>query len=172
MNKQRKQNPQPIPRSCVPSLEANWEMDIQPKPLFDRRVSTSSRYSVDGSTLGSYPQERIDRSLMPKTAIYQLVTKIYITNWQDGFIWINPCIQQNYAGKGLYPQIQEHKVTYVPILFHSIERIIHIEAEPFNTKADLLLGMRFLTETTYSIIDKVLTIKINGAILQAIRIHD
>lgn len=135
-------------------------------------MNISTRYSVDGSTLRSHSQDRIDRSLIPKTAIYQLVTKIYITNWQDELIWINPCIQQNYVGKDLFPQIQEHKVTYVPIIFHSIERIIHIEAEPFDTKADLLLGMQFLTETTYNITDKVLTIKLNGAILQAIRIHD
>lgn len=43
-----------------------------------------------------------------------------------------------------------------------------IESEPFDTKVDLLLGMRFLTETTYTLTDKVLTIKLIGVILQAI----
>ena len=54
----------------------------------------------------------------------------------------------------------------------SIERIIQIETKPFNTKADLLLGMRFLTEITYSLSEHVLTIKLNGSLIQAIRTND
>ena len=74
------------------------------------------------------------------------MTKIYITKWCDGLVWINPALQQNYVGRDLHSQIQGHKVTYVPILLGSIEKIIHIESDPFNTKADLLLEMRFLSE--------------------------
>jgi len=84
-------------------------------------------------------------------------------------VWINPAIQQNYVGRDLYPQTQEHKITYVPIHFGSTERIIHIEPEPFTTKADLLLGMKFLAETTYSLTKQVLTIKLNGTLIQAIK---
>ena len=83
-----------------------------------------------------------------------------------------PVLTTNFVGRDLYLQIHEHKITYVLILFNSIERIIHIEPEPFDTKADLLLGMRFLTETTYTLIDKVMTIQLNGTIIQAIRIYD
>ena len=90
----------------------------------------------------------------------------------NGLIRINPSLQQNYAGKDLYPQLQEQKFSYVPILLGSAEKIIYIESEPFNTKADLLLGMRFLINTTYSLIEQVLTTKINGSLIQAIRIND
>jgi len=100
------------------------------------------------------------------------VTKIYITKWSDGLVWINPAIKQNYVGHDLHPKTQEHKITYVPILFGSTKRIIHIEPEPFTTKADLLLGRRFLVETTYSLTEQVLTVKLNGTLIQAIRTND
>jgi len=76
------------------------------------------------------------------------------------------------VGQDLYPRIQDHKITYVRILFGSSERIIHIEANPFNTKADIVLGLRFLTKTTYSLTEQVLTIKLNGSLIQAIRTND
>ena len=100
------------------------------------------------------------------------MTKIYITKWRDGLIWINPALQQNYVGQDLYPRIQEHKITYVRNLFGSSVRIIHIEANPFNTKADIVLGLRFLTETTYSLTEQALTIKLNGSLIQAICTND
>jgi len=59
------------------------------------------------------------------------------------------------VGQDLYPQIQEHKITYVFILFGSSKRIINIEANPFNTTADIVLGLRFLTKTTYSLTEQV-----------------
>ena len=40
------------------------------------------------------------------------------------------------------------------------------------TQVDFLLGMRFLNDTTYSITEQVLTFKLNGSLIQAIRIHD
>ena len=58
------------------------------------------------------------------------------------------------------------------IFFKALEKIIHIEAQPFATKADLLLDMRFLAETTYSITEHSLTIKLNGLLIQASRTHD
>jgi len=58
------------------------------------------------------------------------------------------------------------------MLFGSTEWTIHIEPEPFTTKADLLLGMTFLAETTYSLTEQVLTIKLNGTLIQAIRAND
>jgi len=86
----------------------------------------------------------------PKLSQYSLVTKIYITKWCDGLVWINPAIQQNCFDHDLYPQTKN----IIPIIFGSIERIVHIEPEPFTMKADLLLGMRFLAETTYSLSNK------------------
>ena len=163
---------EPLARSCMISTSNRWTMDIQSKPLFNPNSGTTARYSVDGTTLRSYSQDRITRSLLPPSTNYQLVTKIYIATWQDGLIWINPAAQHNYAGTDLFPKITEHKLTYVPILLNSIERIIHLENQPFPTKADLLLGIKFLAETTYTITDKYLTIKINGVILQATQIHD
>jgi len=160
---------QQVARSIIPQPTAEWQINIEKKPLFDKRLSSTRRYSIDGNTLRSQPIERLPR---PKLATFQLVTKIFITQWRDGLIWINPSIQQNYAGPDLHSKIQEHKLTYVPVLFESVERIIHIEAQPFATKADLLLGMRFLAETTYSITENSLTIKLNGTIIQASRTHD
>ena len=72
----------------------------------------------------------------------------------------------------MYPQIEEHKISYVLLLFGSIERITHIEDEPLTTKADLLLGMRFLAKTAYSLTEQMLTIKFNGTLIQAIRTND
>ena len=92
---------------------------------------------------------------------------MYITKWCDSLIWINPA-QHNYVGCDLYSQIQEYKISYVPILPRSTKKIIHIESDPFNTKADLLLGLRFLADTTYSLTEQLLTIKLNGSLIQAI----
>ena len=39
-------------------------------------------------------------------------------------------------------------------------------------KADLLLGMRFLAETTYSLTELLLTIELNGTLIQAFRTSD
>jgi len=162
---------QNISHNFIPRIQPNWDMDIQPKPLLDRWLSFHRRYSVDRSILQLHLTNTSSESL-PKTAVYQLVSKVYITKWCDGLIWINPALQQNYVGCDLYPQILEHKITYVPILLRSTEKIIHIESDPFNTKADLLLGIRFLTNTTYSLTEQVLTIKINGSLIQAIRTND
>ena len=38
-----------------------------------------------------------------KLEVYQLVTKMYITKWNDGLIRINPALQQNYVSRELYP---------------------------------------------------------------------
>ena len=109
---------QQISHSCVPRLTPKWEIDIQKKPLIDRRLSFERRYLVDGTTLQSH---LIERSPFPKLAQYQIVTKIYITKWRDGLVWINLAIQQNYVGHDLHPQTQEHKITYIPMLFGSTE---------------------------------------------------
>ena len=37
---------------------------------------------------------------------------------------------------------------------------------------ELLSGMRFLAETTYSLTELVLTIKLHGTLIQAIRTND
>jgi len=126
------------------------------------------RYSIDGSTL---------RFLPPPTAhspnnTYQFVTKLFITSWSDSVIWINPSLQYNYIGPDLFPQIQEHKAQYVSILLGSTEQIVYIEASPLPSKADLILGLRFLNNVTYTQTDRVLTIKHNGTIIQAARTHD
>ena len=78
---------QQVSHSFLPRLEPDWEIDIQKKPLIDRRLSFPRRYSVDGTILRSHPMER---SPFPKLAIYQLVSKIYITKWTDGLVWIKP----------------------------------------------------------------------------------
>ena len=109
---------QQISHSCVPRLTPEWEIDIQKKPLIDRRLSFERRYLVEGTTLRS---RSIERSPFPKLAQYQIVTKIYITKWRDGLVWINLAIQQNYVGHDLHPQTQGHKITYIPMLFGSTE---------------------------------------------------
>jgi len=72
----------------------------------------------------------------------------------------------------MFSQIQEHKIQYVSILLDFAEQIVHIESSPFPTKADIVLGLRFLSDLTYTTIDQVLSIKVNGRIIQAIRTHD
>ena len=130
-----------------------------------------ARYSVDGTTLQAYP--RAQSSTLPTyQANFQLVTKIYITSWRDGLIFINPSVQQNFAGPKLFSEMEAHKLTYVPTLFNSNERIIHIEPRSYPTKADLVLGLKFLAETTFTTNDKVLTIKLDDVIIQAVRIHE
>ena len=54
----------------------------------------------------------------------------------------------------------------------STEHIVYIEASPLPSKADLILGLRFLNNVTYTQTDRVLTIKQNGTIIQATRTHD
>jgi len=95
---------QNISHNFIPRIQPNWEMDIQPKPLLDRQLSFHRRYSVDGSILRFHSTNTSIESI-PKTAVYQLVSKIYITEWCEGLIWINPTLQQNYVGRDLYPQI-------------------------------------------------------------------
>ena len=60
----------------------------------------------------------------------------------------------------------------MPTLFNSVERIIHIEPRPYPTKAALVLGLKFLAETTFTTTDKVLTITLDDVIIQAILIHE
>ena len=86
--------------------------------------------------------------------------------------WRNPSLQHNYVGPDLFSQIQEHKAHYVSILLDSTEQIVYIESSPLPTKADLVLGLKFLTNLTFTTTDQVLSIKINGRIIQAIRTHD
>jgi len=127
------------------------------------------RYSIDGSTLRFLPPKAAP-SL--NTTNYQFVTKLFITSWSDRLIWINPSLQHNYIGPDLFSQIQEHKAQYVSILLGSAEQIVHIESSPLPSKADLILGLRFLTSVTYTETDLVLTTKHNGNIIQAVRTHD
>jgi len=127
------------------------------------------RYSIDGSTL-RFLQPNTTHS--PKTNNYQFVTKLFITSWSDRLIWINPSLQHNYIGPNLFAQIQEHKAQHVSILLGSAEQIVHIESSPLPSKADLILGLRFLTTVTYTETNNVLTIKHNGNIIQAVRTYD
>ena len=76
--------------SFLPQLEPDWEIDIQKNPLIDTQLSFPRLYSVDGIILRSHP---VAISPFPKLAIYQLVSKIYVTKWCDGLIWINPALQ-------------------------------------------------------------------------------
>jgi len=87
-------------------------------------------------------------------------------------IWINPSLQYNYIGPDLFSQIQEHKAQYVSILLGSTEQRVCIESSPLPSKADLILGLRFLNNVTYTETDRFLTIKHNGNIIQAVRTHD
>jgi len=127
------------------------------------------RYSIDGSTLRFLPPRTAHS---PKPNNYQFVTKLFTTSWSDRLIWINPSLQHNYIGPDLFAQIQEHKAQYVSILLGSAEQIVHIESSPLPSKADLILGLRFLTTVTYTETDSVLTIKHNGNIIQAVRTYD
>ena len=134
-------------------------------------MSMAHRYSINGSTLRFVPPSRHAISASTSTN-YQLVTKLFITTWVDGLIWINPSLQHNYVGTDMSSQIQEHKAHYVSILLDSTEQIVYIESSPLPTKADLVLGLKFLNNLTFTTTDRVLSIKINGRIIQAIRTHD
>ena len=80
----------------------------------------------------------------------------------DGLIWINPSLQHNYAGPDLFSQIQEYKIQYVTILLDFAKLTVHIESSPLPTKADIVLGLRFLSDLTYTTTNQVLSIKVNG----------
>jgi len=155
----------------LPRVEPKVEPDIGLKPNLSRTMSMAHRYSIDGSTLRFVPPSRSTTSASTSTN-YQLVTKLFFTTWIDSLIWINPSLQHNYVGLDLFPQIQEHKAQYVSILLDSTEHIVHIESSPLLTKADLVLGLRFLSDLTYTTTDHALSIKINGRVIQAIRTHD
>ena len=103
---------------------------------------------------------------------HQFVSKLFITKWIGSLIWINASPQYNYVGPDLFPQIQEHKAQYVSLLLGSTELIVHIEASPSPTKADLMLGLRFLSDLMCTLTDQVLSIKTNGTIIQTIQTHD
>ena len=129
------------------------------------------RYSIDGSTLRFVPPDRIATTASISTN-YQLVTKLFITTWVNGLIWINPSLQHNYVGPDLFSQIQEHKTQYVSILVDFTEQIVRIESSPLPTKVGIVLGLRFLSTLTYTTTDQVLSIKVNGRIIQPIRTYD
>jgi len=129
------------------------------------------RYSIDVSTLRFVPPSRSTTSASTSTN-HQLVTKLFIAIWIDSLIGNNPSLQHNYVGPDLFPQIQEHKAQYVSILLDSTEHIFHIESGPLPTKADLVLGLRLLSDLTYTTTDHALSIKINGGVIQAIQTHD
>jgi len=57
-------------------------------------------------------------------------------------------------------------------LLDSTEQIVYIESSPLPTKADFVLGDKFLNNLTFTATNQVLSIKINGRIIQAIRTHD
>jgi len=112
------------------------------------------------STLRFVPPSRSTTSASTSTN-YQLATKLFITSWIDGLIWINPSLQHNYVGPDLFPHIQEYKAQYVFILLDSTEHIVHVESSSLPTKVDLILGLRFLSDLTYTTTDHALSIKIN-----------
>jgi len=134
-------------------------------------MSMAHRYSIDGSTLKFVPPSRHTISASTCTN-YQLVTKLFIATWVDGLIWTNPSLQHNYVGTNMFSQIHKHKAHYVSILLDSTEQIVYIESNPLPTKADLGLGLKFLHNLTFTTTDQVLSIKISGRIIQAIRTHD
>ena len=81
---------QQVSRPVIPQTTTEWQINIEKKPLFSKNHSLPRRYSIDGNTLRSQPIERLPS---PKLATFQLVTKIFITKWRDGLIWISPAIQ-------------------------------------------------------------------------------
>jgi len=99
----------------LPRVEPKVELDIGIKPILSRTMSMAHRYSIDGSTLRFAPPDRVATTGSTSTN-YQLVTKLFITTWVDGLIWINPSLQHNYVGPDLFSQIQEHKIQHVSIL--------------------------------------------------------
>ena len=134
-------------------------------------MSMAHQYSIDGSTLWFVPPSRPAITASTSTN-YQLVTKLFITSWVDSPIRINPSLKHNYVGPDPFPHIQEHKVRYVSLLLDSTEQIVYIESSSLLTKADLVLGPTFLNTVTYTTTNQVLSIKINGWVIQAIRTHD
>jgi len=158
--------PQTLPRA-----EPKVELDIGIKPILSRTLSMAHRYSIDGSTLQFAPPDRV-ATMGSISTNYQLVTKLFITTWVNGLIWINLSLRHNYVGPDLFSQIQEHKIQYVSILLDSAEQIVHTESSPLSTKADIVLGLRFLSYLTYTTTDQVLSIKVNGRLIQAMRTHD
>jgi len=152
-------------------VEPKVELDIGLKPILNKTMSMGHRYSIDGSTLRFVPPSRPAITASTSTN-YQLVTKLFITTWVDSLIRINPSLQHNYVGSYLFSQIQEHTAHYASILLDTTEQIVYIESSPLPTKADLVLGLKFLNNLTYTTTDQVLSIKINGRIIQAIRTHD
>ena len=160
-----------ISHQTLPGVEPKVELDIGLKPILSRTTRIAHRYSIDGSTLRFAPPDRVSTTGSISTN-YQLVTKLFITTWIDSLIWINPLLQHNCVGPDLFPQIQEHKAQYVSILLDSTEHIVHIESGPLPKKADLVLGLRFLSDLRYTTTDHALSIKINGRVIQAIRTHD
>ena len=150
---------QHITPQTLPRVEPKVELDIGLKPIFNRTMSMAHRYSIDGSTLRfALPS----RPAITASTNYQLVTKLFITTWEDGLIWINPSLQHNYVGPDLFSQIQEHKAHYVSILLDSTEQIVYIESSPLPT---------IVYNLTFTTTDQVLSIKINGRIIQAIWTH-
>jgi len=162
---------QHITPQTLPRVEPKSELNIGLKPILSRAMSMAHRYSIDGSTLRFIAPSRLAITANTSTN-YQLVTKLFITSWVDGLIWINPSLQHNYIGPELFLQIQTQKAQYVCILLESTEHIVHKESSPLLTKADLVLGLRFLSDLTYTPTDYALSIKINGRIIQANLTHD
>ena len=163
---------QHITSQTLPRVEPKSELDIELKPILSRTMSMAHRYSIDGSTLRFVAPSRPAITASTSTN-YQLITKLFITSWLDGLIWINPSLQHNYyIGPELFSQIQAQKAQYVSILLESTEHIVPIESSPLPTKADLVLGLRFLNNLTYTTTDNALSTKINGRIIQANRTHD
>ena len=151
---------QHISPQTLPRVEPKVELDIGLKPILSRTISMAHRYSIDGLTLRFIAPSR--PAITTNTCTnYQLVTKLFIISWVDGLIWINPSLQHNYIGPELFSEIQVQKAQYVSILLESTEHIVHIESSPLPTKANLVLGLRFLSDLTYTTTDYALSIKIN-----------
>ena len=105
---------QHITAETLPRVEAKVELDIGLKPILNRTMSMTHRYPIDGSTLKFVPPSRHAISASTSTN-YQLVTKLFITTWVDGLIWINPSLQHNYVGTDMFSHIQKHKAHYSPL---------------------------------------------------------
>jgi len=82
---------QHITSQTLPRVEPKSELDIELNPILRRSMSMTHRYSIDGSTLRFVAPSR--PAITASTSInYQLVTKLFITSWGDGLIWINPSL--------------------------------------------------------------------------------
>jgi len=80
---------QNVSHSYLSKINPNWEIDIRQNPLLDNQLNFPKLYSVDGTTLRHHPVNTLAPSSIAQSANYQLVTKIYISKWRDGLIWIN-----------------------------------------------------------------------------------